>query len=183
MVPKTQTNRKPVFRWHKARGAASYRVVIDTAGDFLNPIVILPLPDTMFMPLVNLPLGKIFWKVSANTNFNRYSAVDTFMIVARTDIGKSMRDDRESELFTVVSSGGGFHLTIDAGDHAKVTIRLFAMTGACVATLCDKAMASGIRVLQWNGADNNGRAVPRGSYLVRCAIGSKVVTKKIALVR
>jgi hypothetical protein len=182
MVPRTQTNRKPVFRWHPAPGASSYRIVIDTAGDFMNPVVLHPLPDTAFTPQVDLPYGKIFWKVSASTDFTRYSPTDTFTLIAVT--GNAMQCGlRDADAVQVRTSGRGVHLTYSVSERARVKIQLFSMTGICMVTLCDKESASGTSVLQWNGTDNNGSVLPRGSYLVRCAIGSTMVTRKIALVR
>lgn len=182
MVPDTQTNRKPAFRWHPAIGAASYRIVIDTEGDFANPIVILPLLDTLFTPLADLPYGKIFWKVSANTNYTRYSAVDTFFVAAGTGAGNVMQREQNG-VSSIISFGKGFHLTYTIINRARVTIKLFSMTGACIATLCDEERQPGTQQMQWNGVGKDGKEVPGGSYLAVCAIGTKVLTKKIVLVR
>lgn len=182
MVPESQTNRKPTFRWHPAVGASSYRIAIDMAGDFANPIIILPLLDTFFTPQVGLPYGKLCWKVSANTNLVRYSAVDTFLVVAGTGTGDAMQREQNG-VSGIVASGNGFRFSYTVKEMTRVTIKLFSMSGTCIATLCDEDRSPGTHRLLWNGMAKDGQKVPGGSYLAVCAIGAKVTTRKIMLVR
>jgi flagellar hook assembly protein FlgD len=83
---------------------------------------------------------------------------------------------------TIVPSGNGFHLSYTVNERARVTIKLFSLTGACIATIRDEELSPGPQQAEWNGCGKDGRQVPGGSYLAVCAIGGKVLTRKIVLV-
>jgi hypothetical protein len=72
------TERRPTFAWHPASGASTYTIVADTAGDFTNPLFVVPLSDTTYTPAADLPYDTIYWKVS--TDNNRFSSIGICVI-------------------------------------------------------------------------------------------------------
>ena len=73
------TNPRPTFSWHPASGASTYTVMADTAGDFTNPLFVVPVPDTAYTPAVDLPYDTIYWKVS--TDKKQVSSIDVCVIL------------------------------------------------------------------------------------------------------
>jgi hypothetical protein len=72
------TDRRPTFSWHPASGASTYTIVADTAGDFTNPLFVVPVSDTAYTPEIDLPYDTIYWKVS--TDNNRFSSIAVCVI-------------------------------------------------------------------------------------------------------
>ncbi len=70
---------------------------------------------------------------------------------------------------------------LDAPGPARVDVHDLA--GRRVATLADRAFAAGTHVLTWDGADDDGRALPSGVYVarLRTAVGER--SRKMTLVR
>jgi hypothetical protein len=84
---------------------------------------------------------------------------------------------------SIISSDKGFQFSYTIQERARVTIKLFSMAGTCIATIRDEEHSPGPQQVQWDGIGKDGRQVPGGSYLAVCAIGSKVITRKIILVK
>ncbi|OGJ89408.1 MAG: hypothetical protein A2350_00065 [Candidatus Raymondbacteria bacterium RifOxyB12_full_50_8] len=68
------TNRRPAFRWHPVFGAESYTIQIDTLHGFGSPFISVPLNDTSYAPLINLPIDTLYWRVSSNLAPTRYAS-------------------------------------------------------------------------------------------------------------
>lgn len=77
-IPSPTTNAKPTFTWHLVAGATSYTIQIDTTNSFTNSLISTPVSDTTFTPLTDLPIGKIYWRVSAVSSV--YSEISSFII-------------------------------------------------------------------------------------------------------
>jgi len=65
----------------------------------------------------------------------------------------------------------------------KVLVQIWTVSGRLVRTLEDVERSMGEYTVQWDGKDQSGRAVSSGSYLCSVSSGSKVVTKKLMLLR
>lgn len=188
MVPDTQVNRKPKLRWHPARGASSYQLQIDTAGDFASPFITYPLRDTFFTPFVNLPLGRIFWRVSADANPDLYSDPDTFLIIASSAVEGPAEYGIKgaSAALWVNDPRHGISLTLNLDKSDDVSLKVFNAAGACVATLFKGVHSPGMQRLEWQGIDSRGRQLPNGGYWAVLRMGNgapQVETKKIILMR
>ncbi len=69
-------------------------------------------------------------------------------------------------------------------EKSAVTLRIFDAAGHLLAVLVDgQEQPAGPHIVDWNGQDENGRAVPSGSYILRVETGLKVGSTKITLVR
>jgi len=66
---------------------------------------------------------------------------------------------------------------------APVTIRVYDVRGALVATLEDGERAEGGHHVSWDGRDSAGHLVSGGTYFVRLHAPDAVLTRKIVLVR
>jgi hypothetical protein len=71
--------------------------------------------------------------------------------------------------------------TLDVDAH--VTIRVYDVTGALVATLLDGPLAQGSHDVNWNGADSSGRRVASGAYFYTLTAARRTQSRKMLLVR
>jgi hypothetical protein len=181
VFPDTQSTRKPHLTWHPAVGATAYRLQVDTVGNFTSPVISLPLSDTFYIPQANLPLGKLFWRVSAGDNSTRYSAVDTFWILTAS-ADQRVSDSRYAGLLTVFSTGSnrGIGISYDVDKACAVSFELFSVAGKRVATLYAGNSAPGIYRFTWTNSDK-GTSLTNGGYILRCRTGERVFTKRIML--
>lgn len=77
-IPDT-TNRRPIFSWYTKPGSPTYTISIDTSYMFNNPMVVLPVSDTMFQPGFDLPIDTIYWKVTIGDT--QTSGISSFIIL------------------------------------------------------------------------------------------------------
>jgi len=78
--PGTTLDRRIPLLWHPVSGASVYTIQIDTIGDFNNTYITSPTADTFYQPLLDLPVGTIYWRVESNANPGSFSMVDSFII-------------------------------------------------------------------------------------------------------
>ena len=81
--PDPTQERRPILQWYSVAGASSYHILIDDNGDFSSVLISTPLADTVYTPLVDLPVGAIYWKVKSDLS-DVYSVPDTFTILSDT---------------------------------------------------------------------------------------------------
>ncbi|MBL8027027.1 MAG: T9SS type A sorting domain-containing protein [Fibrobacteres bacterium] len=82
--PSITVNLRPSLFWHSVTGAASYTIQIDTTSRFTSPMISVPLSDTSYTPLVNLPVRTIYWRVSSSVSPSLFSSVSSFTIQSDT---------------------------------------------------------------------------------------------------
>lgn len=70
-----------------------------------------------------------------------------------------------------------------APGHGRVTIAIYDLRGARVATLLDAEVGPGPHRVTWTGDDARGRAVRSGVYVCRASGFGRQVSRKLALVR
>jgi hypothetical protein len=66
---------------------------------------------------------------------------------------------------------------------ALVRLELYNILGQKIRTLVDNQMSAGVHSVEWNGADDNGRAVASGIYFYRLKSDSFVSTRKMVLLK
>jgi hypothetical protein len=76
-----------------------------------------------------------------------------------------------------------FDVAEDAGDGVRVVLQIFNLRGQLVRVLMDKEKAPGNYTLEWDGAGDNGFAVPSGVYIYRIRAGDFQKTRRMVLVR
>ena len=64
-----------------------------------------------------------------------------------------------------------------------VTLEILDARGRLVAKLADGVLPAGRGAVDWNGADDSGRALPSGTYLARLRSGASATGTKITLAR
>jgi hypothetical protein len=64
-----------------------------------------------------------------------------------------------------------------------VTLRIYDVTGRCVATLADGALPAGPHAERWTGQLDGGGEAASGVYFYRLAAGTAIETRKMALIR
>lgn len=71
-----------------------------------------------------------------------------------------------------------------AGKSARVTLVIYDVTGARVATLADGARAPGTYLARWSGLSDRGEPVPSGIYFARLSVeGTAAQTRKLVLLK
>jgi len=66
---------------------------------------------------------------------------------------------------------------------AYVSLRVFDVQGRAVRTLVDSYLASGQRVIGWDGRDDGGRSLASGTYFLRLEGGGAYLSRTVNLVR
>jgi Concanavalin A-like lectin/glucanases superfamily len=180
--PDSQYLRKPVLKWHPGTGATSYRLQVDTIGDFANPFISIPLSDTVDTPSVDLPYGKICWRVSANTNSTRYSPTDTFWIVKSGSVlyRSPLSLPRWVSLSTA-ACGDGIRIGYVLDRPGDFSLQIYSTAGQCVATLWKGACGAGERTLLWQARDERGNPYPNGGYIIACRLNGRLSSTKCIL--
>jgi Concanavalin A-like lectin/glucanases superfamily len=183
IFPDSQTNKRPVFSWHPGVGATTYRIQVDTVGNFVDPFISLPVTDTFYLPQANLPPGKIFWRVSANFNFLRYSSVDTFLEVPGSQIAQGIESNAARGVRLVSNPAGrGFTVGYRMDSPAGVRFSLFSLAGRRVAVLYEGRSEQGEHSFTFGNA-GAGMTLPKGGYVLQCQLGETVITKKLLITR
>ncbi|KAF0107644.1 MAG: endonuclease/exonuclease/phosphatase [Anaerolineaceae bacterium] len=59
------TNRRPTFDWNDASGATFYALQVSRNSTFTSLVFSVNVTSSTFTPLVNLPLGTLYWRVRA----------------------------------------------------------------------------------------------------------------------
>jgi hypothetical protein len=168
----TTENKRPVFKWNKVSGAASYRFMLADNRSFTSAIN-MPLADTVYTPTVDLASAKWYWKVSCDRNLDLFCLPDSLIIgtntavIARASSGKN--EIKIAYFRTGISFTSNYALTTGA-------LRIYDLSGRSVATPVI-ATNSGYSTAIWNFAEVTGRSVPAGTYVVR------IVAKNGAMVR
>ena len=76
----TNTNNiRPVFSWHTNADVSDYVMYVDTTNIFTNPLIADSVSDTAYQPTIDLPVGTIYWKVSAHIGL--ISEVGSFLML------------------------------------------------------------------------------------------------------
>jgi hypothetical protein len=179
MHPDTQYIARPSFYWHPSVDASSYRIQIDTTGNFINPYFSVPVGDTVYQPMADIPKGRVFWRVSANTS--RYSAVDTFWIQYPTSISRSPNRLPVSAMLHRIRQGVILDYSIDGASH--ISLGIYSITGVCVVSLNWANGAAGSYSVVWKGTDQKGRLLPAGFYCAVCRINGRTFSNKIMLMQ
>jgi hypothetical protein len=64
---------------------------------------------------------------------------------------------------------------------ARVSVRIFDVTGRCVKTLVDEEKAPGFYSVRWNATEDGGQRVAGGVYFVRATIGQYKASRKMVV--
>jgi hypothetical protein len=173
MTPDTQKTERPVFHWFKAVGAASYRIQIDLSGNFVNPYISVPVEDTAYTPSVNLSSGHmIYWRVSANTNLNKYSTVDSFYIdIPLSTIGFNNNYGSGNPL-TIKSCNHFLTVDFTVTQKTPVKLQIFTLSGICLAAEKIDVAFPGIYTIRF-GKKN----LSKSNYLLIATLNEKKEAK------
>jgi len=184
MVPDTQRNLRPQFKWHPAVGASTYIIQIDSLGNFLHPFTILPLNDTTYTPIINLPIGMITWRVGVEINSIEYSSVDTFWTLGATGINKeTLRSNMQSGPISVDNLRQGIAITFLLNKSSTVSLDIYSLTGKRIISLCQDNVMPGNHTVLWNGTDQKGKSMPVGNYIAVCRFNDQTTARRIMLIR
>jgi hypothetical protein len=77
----------------------------------------------------------------------------------------------------------GTRIRYELSRPAKVTLRIFNISGQEIAVLVDKFQDAGLHIVPWEGLSSNGNLVPSGVYWCRLEMDHAVQIQKMVLVR
>lgn len=180
MSPDTLSNARPTFKWFSATGASLYKIQIDTSQNFSNPYISVPVNDTMFIPSANLPEGKIFWRVSTSTNPDRFSQIDSFVIV-KTGVRSHNAVINKINLRVVHVTNQKQHIIIEISVKRPgiVSFQIITLNGATIASFNIGQVSKGTHTFKLDMRSNQNRMLSRGNYLLICNLDGMTITRKI----
>ncbi len=81
--PEITLDATPIFAWHPVAKATSYTLSIATDATFSDIVAKIPISDTAFTPLADLPVGPVYWHVKCDLN-PRWSLTDNLIVQSDT---------------------------------------------------------------------------------------------------
>jgi len=74
-------------------------------------------------------------------------------------------------------------VTYSIPEKFNVTLKIYDVSGKCVACLVDWQQEKGSYAVEWSGKDEKGNSVASGIYFCRLAAGSRTIVRKMVLLR
>jgi flagellar hook assembly protein FlgD len=74
-------------------------------------------------------------------------------------------------------------ITYSVPEKCDVTLKVYDISGKCVASLVDERQEKSSYAVEWHGKDAIGSTVASGIYFYRLAAGNHTITKKMVLLR
>ncbi len=84
---------------------------------------------------------------------------------------------------TVQQRKGAFHVRLHLDAPGVVEATLVDTKGRVISRLAKKSFAAGAHEFVWRGGTSDGRSIAKGTYIVSIAIGNRIVSKSLAMVR
>lgn len=66
---------------------------------------------------------------------------------------------------------------------AQVSLKVYNMLGAEIATLVNEQQSAGQKTVSWNALNSSGSTLPSGLYIYQLKAGKQVLTKKMTLIK
>lgn len=74
-------------------------------------------------------------------------------------------------------------ISYSLNEPSHVSLKIFNMLGAEIATLVDEPQSAGEKSVIWNASLTSGSALPSGLYIYQLRAGNEVITKKMTLIK
>ena len=74
-------------------------------------------------------------------------------------------------------------VTYSISAECNVTLKIYDISGKCVACLVNKQQEKGSYSVEWNGRDEDGNSVASGIYLYRLEAGNQKISRKMVVLR
>ena len=74
-------------------------------------------------------------------------------------------------------------MTYSVPERCNVVLKIYDVSGKCIARLVDKEQEKGSYSVAWNGKDETGSSLASGIYLYRLSAGNQTIAKKMVLLR
>jgi hypothetical protein len=124
------------------------------------------------------PVGNLVAKLLAHSK--------TLMHSIELESGVTFTGIEEAGAISVSIAGparGQCRLSLSGPVGARVTARIYSVSGRLVATVYDGHLPAGGETVVWNGVDATGRPIASGVYFARVESGSEVLTSKVVYIR
>jgi hypothetical protein len=74
-------------------------------------------------------------------------------------------------------------MTYSVPERCNVALKIYDVSGKCVARLVDREQGRGSHSVEWNGKDETGNSVASGIYLYRLSAGNQTIARKMVVLR
>ncbi|MEQ8524906.1 redoxin family protein [Gracilimonas sp.] len=74
-------------------------------------------------------------------------------------------------------------LSYTLNEASQVSLKVYNMLGAEIATLVNERQPAGQKTVSWNALTSSGGALPSGMYIYQLKAGNQVLTKKMTLIK
>ena len=141
---------------------------------------------------------KVVWRGSGSPDFSSFefnkviiANTQAKQMLVNTISGTSLDTETDKKTPTTLKisnvipnpSSGKVSIEFSAPSDSKVTLHVYNSAGQKVRTLIDSQLKAGHYTTSWDGIDDNGRTLPRGTYLLILESGNLKSMRKITLVR
>ena len=167
LLPVPDSVGRVLFQWERVVNAASYRIQVDTAPDFIAPFIDDTIQSTEYQSTAALPFGRLYWKVASDIDFETFSATDSFINVKST----AVHDDLMSSVRTTagITQIGKGRIIYKVSVPTVISIDLVSISGKTVHTMYSGYRRSGVYKLSTGTVP---RPLATGIHLLRYRSGT-----------
>ncbi len=165
----------PTLRWRSVPGATSYTIMLDNSRDFSSPLLlIIPIADTLYTPVVALNSGTYYWKVCNNRN-GTYADPDHFVVPPSVATGVVLSQESAYGL-RLLNRNGGLQVSFSTVAGQRPELYVYRQDGRLVHHM---TMPNSTGVVDIGAAAR----LPAGSYIAIMRAGDAVFTRKALLIK
>ncbi|MDO9069252.1 MAG: FlgD immunoglobulin-like domain containing protein, partial [Deltaproteobacteria bacterium] len=181
---------QPHFQWGEVANIWLYH--LEVSGDSLFSVLEDSINTGTADATISVPLsdGAYWWRVRSYDNISNWSAFSTPWKFIVQSTGVEGRPDMAGLPQTIKlfqarpnPSRDKAEINYQLPKAEPVTIELYNLAGARVATLVNGRKSAGHHTVSWDLRDSHGRSVANGVYVMRLAAGSQSKTIKITVIR
>jgi flagellar hook assembly protein FlgD len=77
----------------------------------------------------------------------------------------------------------GSEISFSIPQDSRVSLKVFDVAGRAVRTLADGTMEAGSHAVEWDGADDSGKRVAAGIYMVQLNAPGETASRKLTVIR
>ncbi len=141
-------------------------------------------PGQTSWSLPALANGTYYWRAYAGNAVERsdLSPAEPFAVATSSGVSQQVLGQLGLRVLDGVTESSA-RLQLNLPSQQDVQVEIYDTRGARVRRLHTGSMASGSRVLVWDGRDGSGRAAASGVYFVRLTTGREALTGRVVIVR
>ena len=167
------SEKRPPFKWHPVNGATGYRIMY-ADNSLFNNANIVPLADTIFIPLADLSQGTWYWKVSSSRNWNLYSTADSVVIAAAGAVPVASQPWKK---YQIKKTDAAITVFINGGLQGIRKAAVYDIFGRLIHSL--EASSKNRHMIAWNYQTADGARATPGLYFMKFSIDKEIFLEKV----